>query len=249
MNAWGAVRLSIGIIATVIGTALLLGSVPAAATAAAIQASVGRSGVVSQPLGTLAAAPSDVAVVVDGVDDRLVLPEPPAWVTSALQLGGTDVSTLAEDLGALLLVATPAEEGAFLGVAPVDAVNDYLDGSPYSVAVRQAGEWPVVSVPGAGSPPPPADQALWLASSEGPAPELDAQSLTGMTLVLMRPDAGAAPEAALRLEYRVPGADSALQSAAVAAAASSIGGLAIILLGSWLIVGRGRRPSPEGAAA
>jgi hypothetical protein len=245
MSAWGAIRLSIGIIVTLVGSLLLVASVPAALAAAALQASVGRSGVVTQALGTLAAAPGDVAVVVDGVDARLVVPEPPRWVADALQLGGTDASALAEDLGDLVLIAVPAEEAAFLGVGPVDAVNDYLDGSAYSVAVSQAGEWPVVSVPGDVRPGRPGDQLLWVAASEGPAPELDARSLTGQTLVLMRPDASTGPEAALRLEYRVPGASTALQSAAVTAAASSLGGLALVLLGSWVIVGRARWPSQE----
>ncbi|MEY3734813.1 MAG: hypothetical protein RL347_2172, partial [Actinomycetota bacterium] len=63
----------------------------------------------------------------------------------------------------------------------------------------------------------------------------------GGTLVLMRSDAEAEPSATLRLEYRVQGATSALQGAAVAAAALSLGGLALILLGGWAVVGR--RPS------
>jgi MYXO-CTERM domain-containing protein len=44
----------------------------------------------------------------------------------------------------------------------------------------------------------------------------------------------------LRLEYRVPGAGVALQSAAVSAAAASLGGLALIVLGGFLVVGRRR---------
>ena len=61
-------------------------------------------------------------------------------------------------------------------------------------------------------------------------------------IVLMRADAAQAPEAALRLEYRLPGAGTALQSAAVTAAAASVGGLLLVLLGGWMIVGRRRQP-------
>lgn len=242
VTAWGAVRLAVGIAVTVLGTLLLLSALPAALAAGGIQASVGRTGVVSQPLGDLRAAPGDIAVVVDGVSARLVTPTAPTWVDDVLALAGTDTAALATELGEVTLIASPASDTAFLGVANVEDVNDYLDGTPYSVAVRQADGWPTVSVPGTGTPTRPEDQPWWRASSAGPAPELAAESLDGQTLVLMRPDASADPAASLRLQYRVPGADAALQSAALTAAGAALGGLLLILLGGWLIVGR-RRPT------
>jgi hypothetical protein len=54
----------------------------------------------------------------------------------------------------------------------------------------------------------------------------------------MRLDASPTPEASLRLEYRVPGASTALQGTALAAAGGSLGGLLLVLLGGALIVGR-----------
>lgn len=244
MSAWGAIRLSLGIIGAIVGTILILAAVPAALAAAGIEASVGRSGVVTESLGTLRAAPTDAAVIVDDVSIRLVTPEPPEWVVSALAVAGTDPATVADDLGEVVLVASPASGSAFLGVAPVEAVNDYLDGTPYSVAVRQDGEWPTVSVPGVGQPGPPEQQPWWTAAQSGSSPQLAAEALEGLTLVLMRPDAALGPEAAIRLEYRVPGADRALESVAVAAAAASVGGLMLVLLSGWLVVGMRRRPRP-----
>ncbi len=238
MSTWGAIRLSLGIFLAGLGTLLLVTAIPGALAAAGIRSTVGTTGVVTQSVGTLRAAPSDVAVIVDGVTARLVVPEPPEWVTGALALVGMDASSLADDLGDVVLVASPMSESAFMGIAPVEAVNDYLDGTPYSVAVSETGEWPTVSVPGRGAPPPPAGLPLWLAAAEGSAPELPGGSLEGVTLVLMRPDATPAPEASLRLEYRVPGAPTALQSAAVAAVGGSIGGLLLILLGGAMVVGR-----------
>ena len=238
MSTWGAIRLSLGIFLAGLGTLLLVTAIPGALAAAGIRSTVGTTGVVTQSVGTLRAAPSDVAVIVDGVTARLVVPEPPEWVTGALALVGMDASSLADDLGDVVLVASPMSESAFMGIAPVEAVNDYLDGTPYSVAVSETGEWPTVSVPGRGAPPPPAGLPLWLAAAEGSAPELPGGSLEGVTLVLMRPDATPAPEASLRLEYRVPGARTALQSAAVAAVGGSIGGLLLILLGGAMVVGR-----------
>jgi hypothetical protein len=160
-----------------------------------------------------------------------------------LALAGTDLPALATEFGEVVLVATPASGDAFLGVAPVDSVNDYLDGTPYTVAVSSAGEWQSVSVPGEGAPAtPPQEQDVWVAAQSGPAPTIPADALNGLTLVLMRADAAPAPEAALRLEYRLPGAGTALQSAAVTAAAASVGGLLLVLLGGWMIVGRRRQP-------
>jgi hypothetical protein len=237
-SAWGALRLAAGIALTILGALLMVGSIPAALAATGIQASVGRSGVVAQPLGVLRAAPGDVAVIVDGVSARLVTPAPPEWMRGALALMGTDADSLAARVGDVALVATPAAESVFLAVAPVEEVNDYLDGTPYSVAVMQQGEWPVVSVPGTGAPAAPEAQSWWLSASSGGAPELPAEVLDGQTLVLMRPDASPAPEASLRLEYRVPGASAALQSSAWIAVGASVGGLMIVLLGGALIVGR-----------
>ncbi|MEY4171551.1 MAG: hypothetical protein RLZ94_2624 [Actinomycetota bacterium] len=242
-SVWGAIRISAGVVATTLGALLLASGVPAALAAATIEASVGKTGTVTQPLGNLRAAPSDVAVVVDGVTARLATPEPPDWVTDALARAGTDLPTLATEFGEVVLVATPAAGDAFLGVAPAEAVNDYLDGTPYTVAVSSAGEWEAISVPGDGVPTTlPQEQDLWVAAASGPAPTIPADALNGLTLVLMRSDGVPAPEAALRLEYRLPGAGTALQSAAVTAAAASIGGLMLVLLGGWMIVGRRRQP-------
>jgi hypothetical protein len=244
MSTWSSIRLAAGIVAACLGTLLLALSLPAALAAGAIDTSVGRSGVVSQPLGTLVSSSGERAVVVDGVTARLVAPQAPQWIEGALALVGTDPQAIAEELGDVVLVATPTSDaGGFLGVAAVDSVNNYLDGAPYAVAVRPEGDeaWPAVSVPGTAIPAAPGDVSLWSASAAGPAPELAAPALDGGTLVLMRPDAGPGPTASLRLEYRVAGAGRALETAAVAAAGLAVGGVALIALGGWAVVGR--RPS------
>lgn len=247
MTTWGAVRVASGILAVCLGTLLMLVSIPSVVTASAIEGSVGRSGVVATPLGQLAAAPGDRAVVVDGVTGRVVAPSVPTWASDALALGGTTIQELAESVGDVVLVANmTADSPGFLGVAPADSVNAYLDGAPYSVAVqpeeRTDGTWPTVSVPGASVPAGPEGLGLWSASSTGSSPELAAESLEGGTLVLMRSDASADPQASLRLEYRVPGADRTLEASAITAASASLGGLALVLLGGWAIVGRRRHP-------
>lgn len=241
MSTWSSIRLSAGIVAACVGTLFLLLSLPAAIAAGAIDASVGRSGVVSQPLGTLVSSGVERAVVVDGVTARLVAPQAPEWIEGTLELLGTDPQAIAEGLGDVVLVATPmSDAGGFLGVAPVDAVNNYLDGAAYAVAVRPEGDeaWPAVSVPGTAIPAAPGDVSLWSASATGIAPELAAPALDGGTLVLMRPDAAPGPAASLRLEYRVAAAGRALDTAAVSSAGLALGGVALIALGGWAVVGR-----------
>ena len=240
LGAWGAVRLALGVVLSATGALLLIAAIPAALAAGGIEASVGRSGVVVQPLGELRAAEGDAAVIVDGVDARLVSPDTPPWLSDALALAGTDVPGVLQDIGEVVLVASPAAGSAFLGVAPAEDVNSYLDGTSYSVAVGRAGEWPTISVPGRGAPSVPAGEQWWVAQGVGDAPELPAQALDGHTLVLMKADAAPGPQAALRLEYRVPGADRALQGVALSAAAAAGGGLLLVLLGGALIVGRRR---------
>lgn len=241
MSSWGAVRLSFGIVATLVGCLLLLASIPVASAVAGIDATVGKSGVIAEPLGTVRAAEQDRAVIIDEVSARLVLPSVHPLLERALALAGTDPASLAEEIGtALLVVASDTDAEVFIGVGPVDDVNDYLSGAPYSVAVSQDGTWPIVSVPGDRTPIAPENVDIWSASATGIAPELPTADLTGTTLVIMRSDVEPGVEAALRLEYRVPGAEIAVQSAAVAAAALSLGGLLLILLGGWLVVGRRR---------
>jgi hypothetical protein len=98
MTTWGAIRLSAGVIVTCLGSVVLLLSIPAAISAATIEASLGRTGVVAQPLGTLAAAPGDRAIVVDDVTVRLLAPDVPPWATMLLDLAGTDTQDIAEGL-------------------------------------------------------------------------------------------------------------------------------------------------------
>lgn len=245
MTTWSAIRLSLGIVLVVGGSLLLVASIPAAVIAAGIESSVGRSGVVTSSMGTLRAADGDRAVVVDQVSASLVAPAVPPWAQDLLDAAGSSAQEIAQDVGEVVLVATPRDgTDIFVGTAPVDAVNDYLDGSAYSVAVRPTpGEdfWPTVSVPGDQVPGRAQDQMLWTASAYGAAPELLGTDLDGETLVLMRTDAGPGPQAALRLEYRVPEAPRALHSTAIVAAAASTGGVALVLLGGALVVGRRRR--------
>lgn len=239
MTTSTAVRIAAGIICAVIGSALLLVALTSAGVAAAVEGVVGRTGVVTTSLGSVESGPQDVAVIADGVTARFEPPAPPAALGDMLALSGTDLSALAEDVGEFtLVVSSPAGEALFVGVAPPEEVNSYLDQAPYSVAVRDGQEWPTVSVPGTGSPSPPEQAGIWTAQAGGSPAELPAASLDGQTLVVMSPDASAGVSADLRLEYRVPGADRLVVGGAWTAVAASLAGLLLVFGGAWLVVGR-----------
>lgn len=240
MKAWVIIRTVLGVLAVILGTIGIIVGIGGAATVAGVDTTVGRSGVVSTPVGMVSGGTDDVAVIADEVTARWELPEEPEWASTLLALSGTTLEDLVNDLGDFVFVVVPDQAGEiFVGVAPVDEVNRYLDGAPYAVAERQGDSWPVISVPGDRSPTPLPDSAsLWRAAAVGQPAELPAEALTGETLVIMRPDASAGVAAAMRLEYRVPQATTTMDTGALVAAAGSLGGLLLILLGAFLIVGR-----------
>lgn len=238
MTTSSAIRVTAGIVCAVLGSALLLLGLTSVGVAAAVEGVVGRTGIVTTPLGTVSSAPDDVAVVADGVTARFEPPAPPAGLSDLLSLSGTDLSAVAEDVGEFTLVASaPTGEALFVGVAPADSANAYLDQAPYSVAVRDGEAWPIVSVPGGGEPAPPAEADVWSAQAEGAPAALPASSLDGQTLVLMNADARPGVTADLRLEYRVPGADRLVVGGAWTAIGASLLGLLLVLGGAWLVVG------------
>lgn len=239
MGARGGVRIAGGVIALLAGTACLGAAVVSAGSVAAIDSLVGRSGVVTRDMGTVSGSPADVAVVVDGVEARITADGVPPGLPELLSLAGTSPQQLIDQRGSFVLLATPTADGdAFLGTGSPGAIDDYLFGHPYAVAELAGGTWTTVSVPGEGSPGLPETAGAWGAQARGRPAELPASSLAGQTLVVMSPDARPGVSTDLRLEYRVPDAPSALRSAAVTAAAAGIGGLLLVLLGAWLVVGR-----------
>lgn len=239
MTLGATLRLASGIVIVTAGGVLIVVALALTGAATFIEATVGRAGVVSQPLGTISAPPGDVAVLVDGVSARLQPPKPPEPVAGLLALIGTDVPEIADRIGEFTLMAqSSGGEALFLGVAPVDGVNRYLQGVPYAVAVRDGQVWSTVSVPGTDNPVGPEAVDLWSARSVGNPAELAADELTGETLVVMDPEAGRGVEASLTLEYRVPGADRAIEATAVSAVGVSVGGFLLVLGGAWLVVGR-----------
>ena len=238
-----ALRIILGVGALVLGTIVMIAGVGATGVVASIVTLVGRSGTVTQDMGTVAGGPTDSAVIIDGVEAAITAGALPAVVGDALAIAGTSPEQLIRERGTFVLLATaPTAGDVFVGLSAPGPVDDYLYGHPYAVAELASDRtWRTLSVPGIGIPPPPIEQA-WAVSAVGRPAQLPAASLSGQTLVVMRPDATAPAAADLRLEYRVPEAPSVLRSSAITAVASTIGGLLLVLLGAWLVVGPRRRP-------
>jgi len=241
-------RLTVGVVALVIGTLAIAVGVAAAGSAMALHAVVGRAGVLGQSLGTVGAPPPTAAIVITGVVPSISTDGLPARIESAMTAAGIDIDALIRAEGDfVLLAARPDKSGdVFVGIAPSGAVDAFLGGTPYAVAERHdGGTWGIVDVPGNSTPTPP-DAALdWTRKAVGSPAEIDAGSLDGRALVIMHPDASPGVKTDLRLEYRLAQASRTLQSAAVTATAAGLGGLLLVLLGASLIAG----PRPRGRHA
>ncbi|MFM8775238.1 MAG: hypothetical protein ACKOFP_15775 [Actinomycetota bacterium] len=241
-------RMTVGVIALVIGTLAIAVGVAAAGSAIALHAVVGRAGVLGESLGTVGAAPPTAAIVINGVAPSVSTDGLPGRIEGAITAAGIDIDALIRGEGDfVLLAARPDKSGdVFLGIAPSGAVDAYLDGTPYAVAERpDGGAWGIVDVAGGSTPALP-DAALdWTSKAVGSPAEIDAGSLEGRALVIMHPDASPGVQADLRLEYRVAHAPRTLQSAAVTATAAGLGGLLLVLLGASLVAG----PRPQGRHA
>ena len=242
-QVWRVTRITLGVMLLILGTVSITASIAAAGAVAGVDATVGRSGIVTQPFGSVSSEPNQIAVITDSVSATWELPQEPDWIATTLLLLGTDAETAVEDVGDFVFIVTPDQaDEIFVGLAPVSAVDAYLDGTPYAVAVADGEQWPTISVPGEGVPGTrPEGAGIWSISAVGAPAELPLEALNGSTLVLMNADGSPGVAASMRLEYRVPDATRAMEGSAVSAAAGAIGGFAMILLGAFMVVGRRRR--------
>lgn len=241
-TVWRVTRITLGVLALVLGTLSMIGGIAAAGAVGGIDATVGRSGLVTQPFGSVTSEPNQIAIIADGVSAQWTLPEEPDWVATSLALLGTDAETAVEEVGDFTFVVTPVQDSdIFVGLAPVNEVDAYLDGTPYAVAVNDGEQWPTIAVPGDREALVPESVGIWTVSSVGTPAQIPLEALDGSTLVLMNPDASAGVSATMRMEYRVPEATTTMESSALTAAAASVGGFLLVLLGAFLVVGRRRR--------
>ncbi|MGV1036333.1 MAG: hypothetical protein ACOYD0_04820 [Candidatus Nanopelagicales bacterium] len=80
----------------------------------------------------------------------------------------------------------------FIGVGPVNQVNQYLSGFPHDIVSdisSDNGGTKIIPVPGKDEPAPPMDQSFWTARAQGNAPRISIDPAASQTLVVMNADA------------------------------------------------------------
>jgi hypothetical protein len=132
----------------------------------------------------------------------------------------------------------------FLGAAGTAAVDAYLKGTPYSVAVREDGGWSVREVPGVALPPLPRDQDFWLTDDVGRRASVEVPAERPLTLVLMHPSAIPSGPLSLTIDFTVPGVVTWVVWLLAAAAVLIIAGAVLLVVAVRLR----RRPAGRHAA-
>jgi hypothetical protein len=215
----------------VLGTAgvlLLLVSLVAGGVAAWASAVFGSDGVLRLDAGTITPAPGTIATVIDV--DRFS-----ATVPYVGDLGTTSLSVSSGDAG-------DPSDTMFVGAAGTPAVDAYLRGTPYSVAIREGDSWTVRAVPGASEPALPREQDLWITDDVGRRAAIQVPQERPLTLVLMHPSAIPSSQLALAVDFAVPGVMTWV--------AWLLGGAAVLLVaGAVLLVLALRRPRRAGRHA
>jgi hypothetical protein len=151
-------------------------------------------------------------------------------------------------LGSSRLAVAPGDAAdpsamVFMGAAPTSAVDAYVKGTAYAVAIREGSEWTVREVPGSLAPQPPVDQSFWLAQDVGPAARISVPADRPLTLLIMNPNGLPGGPLDLSIDVTVPTASTWVLWLSVAA-----GVLFIVGIGLLLLARRGRRRRGKHAA-
>lgn len=92
-----------------------------------------------------------------------------------------------------LTVAAKSTNGkrVFIGVGPVNQVNQYLTGFPHDIVSDISSDTAgtkVIPIPGKDDPAPPMDQSFWTVRAQGNAPRISIDPAVTQTLVVMNAD-------------------------------------------------------------
>lgn len=134
----------------------------------------------------------------------------------------------------------------FLGIAPAQEVNDYLETTARDVVSDLSdGSARVVPIPGRTVPKPPAEQDFWVSQAQGVDPKISlAKSGDDQTLVIMNAD----PEPVVSVDVTLGLTSTALFPVGLGLL---ILGTLLLVLGFWMIVkgvrGRKDRDPVDGA--
>jgi len=152
-------------------------------------------GLYSTALGAIPAGTEARAIVLDIERVQAEVPNLPLRVQTLLTIKPDQARPGAQ----------PAD--LFVGVSSAEAIDTYLDSSPYAVARLIDQTWSVVQVPG-GSRPPPPESVTWRDADRGPAPSVPIAGSSPVTVVAMNADGSTPVDLRLFLLVVVPDAQS-----------------------------------------
>ncbi len=176
----------------------------------------GSDGALRFEAGTITPAPGTLATIIDVERFSATVP----YVDS---LGTTRLSVTSGEAG-------DPSDTVFLGAAGTPAVDAYLKGTPYSVALREGGTWSVREVPGAAVPLLPREQDLWITDDVGRRASIQVPSDRPLTLVLMHPSAIPSGPLSLTVDFTVPGVATWVVWLLVGAGALLVFGAVLLLV-------------------
>jgi hypothetical protein len=208
------------------GVLLLLGGLAAGSAAAWTSTVFGSDGALRIDTGTITPAPGTIATLIDV--ERFG-----ASVPYLGSLGRTSLSVTSGDTG-------DPSDTMFMGAAGTAAVDAYLRGTPYSVAIREGDDWSVRAVPGTSVPPLPRQQDLWITDDVGRRASIEVPQERPLSLVLMHPSAIPSSQLALTVDVTLPGVTTWVIWLLVAAAVLIAAGVILLVLALRRRRGRGR---------
>jgi hypothetical protein len=200
----------------VVGVLLLIAGLAAGGAAAWASAVFGSDGALRSDAGTVTPVPGTIATIIDV--DRFG-----ATVPYVGALGRTSLSVTSGDTG-------DPSDTVFLGAARTPAVDAYLRGTPYSVAIREGDAWSVRAVPGTSLPALPREQDLWITDDVGRRASIEVPPERPLTLVLMHPSALPSSQLVLTVDVTLPAVTTWVVWLLVAAAVLIALGVLLLLL-------------------
>lgn len=199
------------------------------------------AGIVALLLGIGAAALGAAVLSYFGTEGRHDVPVAEVRTEGAalyVRAFGLDPQLIPQDtLDITLSASAPEGKEVFLGVAPAEAVQQYLTGVPYDAGTELSnGAFVTNTIPGQRLPAPaPAEQDFWVAQASGSPADLTwSPSYRADVLVAMNAD-GSAP-VAMDLSAAL-----VFERAFLVLAAAFTAALLLWVLSWWLLVRVGRR--------
>jgi hypothetical protein len=219
----------------VAGVLLLLAGLALGGLATWASAVFGSDGALRFEAGTITPAPGTLATIIDVERFSATVP----YLGS---LGTTRLSVTSGDAG-------DPSDTVFLGAAGTPAVDAYLKGTPYSVAIREGDAWSVREVPGAAVPLLPREQDLWITDDVGRRASIQVPTERPLTLVLMHPSAIPSGPLSLAVDFSVPGVTSWVVWLLVGAGTLLVIGAVVLLLAVRRRRSTGRHAAGAGSTA